>query len=85
MEHAYLRWAKTSIIQGLKGLGPYWPFGPRPKKHKPQAYFMRIPPLGHIGEMAQGGANIGKNTAFWPSGPRYGPGSAARKETTTTG
>src|SRR5260370_40821642 len=47
--------------------------GPEPKERGRQAYFPRLPPSGHIGQLAQSGKSLGKNRMFWPFGPRCGP------------
>src|SRR5260370_13279687 len=63
---------------GKKGSGPSWGNGPEPKVRERQAYFTRIPPPGHILQLAHSGKILGKNRMFWPFGPLCGPGGCRR-------
>ncbi len=53
--------------------GPKLRIGPRPKEREGQAFFARLPPPGHIGQLALSGKILGKNCMFWCFGPPCGP------------
>src|SRR5712692_8269033 len=55
-------------------LGPKRRIGPRPKERGREAYFTRLPPLGHIGELARGVHPLGKNLSPLTPSPIRGGG-----------